>query len=72
MVGLFDNCEIQFTCSKCGHETGKRIRWLKRRSKYTCICGNTVNIDTKQFKITLAKMDKAYFDLQTTIKSLHE
>ncbi len=72
MVGLFDDCEIQITCSKCGHKTNKKIRWLKRNSKYHCVCGNIVSIDTKQFKITIAEVDKAYCDLQKTVKILHE
>lgn len=68
MPGLLDNAEIKIPCENCGHKTTKTIGWIKSNKEFKCSCGTHITITTDQFKREIVKVEKAYSDLQRTLR----
>ena len=68
MAGLLDSTEIDITCPKCGRKTKKTIGWVKTHKKFTCICATDIMLDTSQLKTEIAKIEKSFSALESTIK----
>lgn len=63
MAGYLDDFAIGVPCPGCGHETEKKIGWLKAHDQITCGgCGETIDITDAGFRNNLAKAEKAIRD----------
>lgn len=61
---MFDTASIDIPCPGCGHKTAQKFGWLKTHDQFTCAgCGNTVTVETEQFRSALKRVDKAIADL---------
>lgn len=70
MKGLLDNKKIDIPCEKCGRKSPKTIGWLKTHKQFTCACGTTIQVDSRDFVREIGKVDKALADLQKSFKGL--
>lgn len=64
-MSLFDDENMDVPCGKCGHNMKTSVATLKRNPLLTCSsCGTQTQIDAKQFKGELDKVDRALADLK--------
>ena len=68
MKSILDNDTVDVPCPHCGKKLTQRVAKLKTNPHLTCRhCGQGFDVDPKQFKATLEKVDKAVADLQRKI-----
>lgn len=65
---MFRDLKIGIPCGNCGRETEKTVTWLKHNAEFTCACGTLVKVDASQFNREMQKVDKAFDDLNRTLK----
>ena len=58
MANHLDSAEIEIPCSNCKRKTKKSISWIKSHSNFTCACGTKINIDARQFKSEIDKVER--------------
>lgn len=71
MSGLIDDSEVDLPCENCGHVTKKNIGWIKSHSEFICVCGTRISLDTDEFRSDLAKIERAFADLQSTLDNFN-
>ena len=58
--GFFDDQTLDIPCPDCGKKAEKSVGWLKANKKFTCSgCGQTIDLQSDQFRRELAKAEKA-------------
>lgn len=64
-----DDFEIGVPCPRCGHETKKRIGWLKSHVKITCAgCDETIDLTDAGFRKGLVDAERAISDFRKGLK----
>ena len=71
-MGLVDNANIELPCKNCGRKTKKSIAWVNANRQFTCTCGSTSTLDTRQLKAELTKVDAAFALLQKSLKKFNK
>lgn len=68
MAGMLDNSPIKFDCPECGSCVRTTIG--RARPSVRCARGHEIKIDGSQFDRELRGVDRAFSDLERTIRRL--
>lgn len=71
--GLLDDVEFDLPCPSCGRATKRTMRWVTTNNgrAHDCRwCGTSVTVDSSQAAREVAKVNRAFDDLQRQLKRL--
>ena len=65
---FFDSFEIEIACPQCGRHNAKTVGWLRGHDHLVCdSCDSTIELDQKQFRDGLDRVEKATEDFRRLI-----
>lgn len=70
MPSLFDYIEIEIPCNQCSHITKKAIGWIKNKQKFSCVCGNIINLKSEQFETRIIEAENSINRLKNSFKKI--
>lgn len=65
-----DSATVQLPCSACGQKLAKTVGWLKLHPKFTCSCGQPIEVDLSQFQQGEARVQKSLDSLAASVRKI--